>query len=326
MKAELLKRLFHAIADENDESLKKLTAKIIEDERLKGHEKLAKDLEIVLQKTTIKKTKPVLNNTALKELPTSKRYDLPLAAVIPPDKLRHHMVLPHEIEERFTRIEKEYAARERLALFGLKPKKKIILHGAPGCGKTLGAERLAWNTGLPVLKVRFDSILSSFFGESASNLRAIFDAANEKPCLLLLDECDFIARSRTTKNDVGEIPRIVNTLLQLLEEYDLPGLLVATTNLEDSLDDALFRRFDDVFEVPKPGKTEIRKLLDMTLSAMKTSKDINYPKIIEQLSEYSAANVVAIAQNAAKTSILIGEDEVKQVHIESAISEAKRKT
>jgi SpoVK/Ycf46/Vps4 family AAA+-type ATPase len=325
MKAELLKRLFHAIADENDESLKKLTTKIIEDERLKGHEKLARDLEVVLQKTTIK-TKPVLNNTSLKELPTSKRYDLPLAAIIPPDKLRHHMVLPHEIEERFIRIEKEYAARERLALFGLKPKKKIILHGPPGCGKTLGAERLAWNTGLPVLKVRFDSILSSFFGESASNLRAIFDAANEKPCLLLLDECDFIARSRTAKNDVGEIPRIVNTLLQLLEEYDLPGLLVATTNLEDSLDDALFRRFDDVFEVQKPGKTEIRKLLDMTLSSVKVSKEVNWPKIMEQLSGYSAANVVTIAQNAAKSCVLAGEDEVKQVYIETAISEAKRKS
>ncbi|MDX2086062.1 MAG: ATP-binding protein [Candidatus Melainabacteria bacterium] len=326
MKAELLKRLFHAIADENDESLKKLTTKIIEEERLRGHEKLAKELEAVLQKANFKNVKQVSNNSSLKELPTSRRYDQPLAAVIPPEKLRHHMVLPHEIEERFVRIEKEYAARERLALFGLKPKKKIILHGPPGCGKTLGAERLAWNTGLPVLKVRFDSILSSFFGESASNLRAIFDAANEKPCLLLLDECDFIARSRTTKNDVGEIPRIVNTLLQLLEEYDLPGLLVATTNLEDSLDDALFRRFDDVFEVPKPGKAEIRKLLDMTLSSMKVSKEVNWPKIMEQISGYSAANVVTIAQNAAKSCVLAGEDEVKQVYIEAAISEAKRKS
>lgn len=324
MKAEMLKRLFHAIADDNEDSLRKLTSKIIEEERLRGHEKLAKDLEEVLKKKNISSSKQV-SNSSLKELPTSRRYDQPLASVIPQEKLKHHMVLPHEIEERFTRIEKEYSARERLALYGLKPNKKIMLYGPPGCGKTLGAERLAWSTGLPVLKVRFDSILSSFFGESAANLRAIFDTASEKPCLLLLDECDFIARSRTTKNDVGEIPRIVNMLLQLLEEYDLPGLIVATTNLEESLDDALFRRFDDVFEIPKPGKTEIRKLLDMTLSAMRVSQDVNWPKIMEQLVGYSAANIVTIAQNAAKSSVLSGENEVKQIHIEAAINEAKRK-
>src|SRR5207245_1496677 len=82
--------------------------------------------------------------------------------------------------------------------------------------------------------------------EPAANLRSVFQAAKERHCVLLLDECDFIARSRTNTKDIGEASRIVNSLLTLMEEYDAPGLLVATTNIEDSLDPALFRRFDEV--------------------------------------------------------------------------------
>ena len=92
----------------------------------------------------------------------------------------------------------------------------------------MGAKRLAWNVGLPLLKVRFDALISSYFGESASNLRSVFETAKERPCVLLLDECDFIARSRTNTKDIGEASRIVNSLLTLMEEYDAPGLLIAT--------------------------------------------------------------------------------------------------
>lgn len=125
----------------------------------------------------------------------------------------------------------------------------------------MSAERIAWNLGLPLLKVRFDSLLSSYFGESASNLRMVFDYCKNEPVVLLLDECDFIAKSRTTTQDVGEVPRIVNMLLTLLDEYDAPGLVIATTNLKVSLDEALFRRFDDVIEMALPGKIERKRLL-----------------------------------------------------------------
>ena len=114
------------------------------------------------------------------------------------------MILNDQIENKLKCIEKEYAAKERLLAYNLSPKKKILLHGSPGCGKTLAAERLAWNLGLPLLKVRFDSLLSSYFGESAANLRSVFDYSKKEPVVLLLDECDFIAKSRTTSQDVGE--------------------------------------------------------------------------------------------------------------------------
>lgn len=214
--------------------------------------------------------------------------------------------MPDNVEERLLSVEKEYAAKERLEKYNLKPKKKILLYGPPGCGKTLSAERIAWNLGLPLLKVRFDSLLSSYFGESASNLRMVFDYCKTEPVVLLLDECDFIAKSRTMTQDVGEVPRIVNMLLTLLDEYNAPGLVLATTNLKVTLDEALFRRFDDVIEMPMPGKEERKRLLNMTLSAIPVSPDVDMDRVAEQLDGYSAANVVLVAQRAAKIGVLAG--------------------
>jgi SpoVK/Ycf46/Vps4 family AAA+-type ATPase len=223
------------------------------------------------------------------------------------------MVLPAATEERFARIESEYAARERLFQHGLRPRKTILLYGPPGCGKSLGAKRLAWNTGLPLMKVRFDALISSFFGESAINLRTIFTAAKELPCVLLLDECDFIARSRTNTKDIGEASRIVNSLLQLMEDYDAPGLLVATTNVESSLDSALFRRFDEVFFVPLPSAEEIHK-----------AEMINWDRVVEQLSGASSAMVVKAAQDAAKAAVLGEKKGVTESLLLQAVAELKR--
>lgn len=234
------------------------------------------------------------------------------------------MVLPAKTEDRFARIECEYAARERLGAYGLRPRKTILLYGPPGCGKSLGAKRLAWNTGLPLMKVRIDALISSYFGESASNLRSVFVAAKQRPCVLLLDECDFIASSRTNTKDVGEVSRIVNSLLQLMEEYDAPGLLVATTNVHESLDPAIFRRFDEVFFVPTPGQGEIVKLLQMTLSAVRQDPAINWPALAEQLAGHSAALVVKAAQDAAKTAVLSGRKNVTQQNLQHAIGELGR--
>ena len=283
MNADILKRMARAIADGSQSDLERIARRVVESERKSGHEKLAAQLEEILDKPRTKRNASVRTTKpehGLSELPTSRRHGEQLATLVQRESLEHHMVLPTEIEERFARIEKEYAARERLGVYGLKNRKTVLLYGPPGCGKSLGAKRLAWNTGLPLLKVRFDTLISSYFGESATNLRSVFEAAKERPCVLLLDECDFIARSRTNTRDVGEASRIVNSLLQLMEEYDAPGLLVATTNIEDSLDEALFRRFDEVFLVPPPGPDEIEKLLKLSLSSIQVTDRLDWRELM----------------------------------------------
>ena len=326
MKAELYKRLFRAIFSEDIASLKKIAITIIQEERKLGHNVLADSLEKI---SITEKPKYTLfdsrkNGSGLSALPKSKRTNSQLVSYIPREQLKHHMILPNEVEERLLSIEQEYVARDRLKKFNLVPKRKILLYGPPGCGKTLSAERIAWNLGLPLLKVRFDSLLSSYFGESASNLRMVFDYCKSEPVVLLLDECDFIAKSRITTQDVGEVPRIVNMLLTLLDEYDAPGLVLATTNLKVSLDEALFRRFDDVIEMPMPGKLERKRLLEMTLSAIPVAPDIDMDKISNQLEGYSAANVVLIAQRAAKIGILAGCKKVCNEHFVKALEESSK--
>lgn len=332
MKGELLKRLFRAIASSDQEAIDKLTYLVINEERSKGHTLLADQLENITKKSANKQKSPdpikpafsVPDNLqALSELPTSKRFNLPLVTIIPREKLRHYMVLPEKIEKRFQRIEREYAARDRLAHHGLRYRQKILLYGPPGCGKTLGAERLAWNTGLPLLKVRFDAMVSSFLGETASNLRLVFEDAAKSPCLLFLDECDSIAKTREDSQEVGEIKRVVNTFLQILDEYQpSSGLMVAATNLNKSLDTALWRRFDDLIAVPKPGEEELEFILKETLSAIAVGS-INWPRIIEQMRDFSAAQAVRVAQDAAKRAILEREGLVIQEHLEEAIAEIK---
>ena len=326
MKAEIYKRLFKAIFTEDVISLKKIASIIIQEERNLGHNKLADALEKISinEKPKFSVNANSFHGADLTSLPTSKRNNMPLVSYIQRDQLKHHMVLPAGIEARLISIEKEYAAKERLNKYNLYPKRKILLYGASGCGKTLSAERIAWNLGLPLLKVRFDSLISSYFGESASNLRLVFEYCKKEPVVLLLDECDFIAKSRIINQDVGEVPRIVNMLLTLLDEYDAPGLVIATTNLKVSLDEALFRRFDDVIEIPSPSSDEIEKILKMTLSAIPVDPAIDFSMVAKKLENCSAANVVSVAQNAAKYGILEGAKKVTFDFLERAISEISK--
>jgi len=325
MNADTLKRIVRAIAEDSQDDLKQLVKKIVDIERNNGHTKLADQLDTILNqgKHINRSPKKGVGDRALRELPLSRRYGELLASFIPRDALEHNMVLPANVEAKFIRIEREYAARERLGVYGLKPKKTILLHGPSGCGKSLGAKRLAWNISLPLMKVRFDALLSSYFGESASNLRAVFDAAKERPCVLVLDECDFIARSRTNTKDIGEASRIANTLLLLMEEYDAPGLLVATTNIESSLDEALFRRFDDAFLIPPPGLEEIDRLLRLTLSSVQVAESLDWKKFVQALEGQSAAQVVKFAQDAAKAAVLTGKKIVDNPHFEAVLQDLR---
>lgn len=133
-----------------------------------------------------------------------------------------------------------------------------------------------------------------------------------------------MARSRTSLNDVGEMPRIVNTLLVLLEEYQGPGMVVAANNLDQTLDDALFRRFDEVLEIPAPGATEIGSLLQLTLSAMDLDSSICWEALVDLLKGASAANVVKVAQDAAKTVVLAHRNKVEEQDLRQAIAELRR--
>lgn len=348
MKADLLKRLFRAIASEDKTAIQSMLSVVVEEERKKGHILLAEQLQNITHKSSPQSPRmppemstlsPDISQKAISSAPSSgllsktpdthsltllsskQRFNHPFIVTIPRERLRHHMILSDVVEDRFRRIEREYVARDRLAHHGLRYRQKILLYGTPGCGKTMGAERLAWNTGLILVKVRFDAMVSSFLGETATNLREVFETASQTPCLLFIDECDAIAKSREDIQEVGEIKRVVNTFLQLLDEYEASnGLLVAATNLTKFLDEAVWRRFDDVIEVPKPTAAEIEAILKQTLSSVEIGV-INWEIIVQKLDKLSAAQIVRVAQDAAKRAILDREELVIQEHFEASIQD-----
>jgi SpoVK/Ycf46/Vps4 family AAA+-type ATPase len=297
MNATLMKRLFRVLQDGS-----------------------AKELERLLGEADGRSRPPATHN--LRPLPTSRRDSAPLLTEIPVENLRHHMVLPESVEARFARIEKEFAARSRLAKHGLRPRNRILLYGPPGCGKNLGAERLAWHTGLPLRKVRFDNLLSSYFGETMTNLRRVFDAAHETPCALFLDECDTLARARNARNDVGEVTRITNGLLEMLEDYRGDGLVIAATNLDTELDPALFRRFDEVLRIPLPGTAEIQRLLTTTLAPIGIEPKLPMGNIAHEMDGMSRSDVVHVAQSSAKLAVLGGRKRVSESDLRQALTEA----
>lgn len=326
MNQTLLTRLFKSIEGDKNSPLIKIAYSIVEEEKKKGHSRLANKLGAILESNVSKtQSHPSLLKLAKEadfKVPTDRRYKLPLATHIPHENLRHEMVLSNEVEEKIIRIEKEYLGRERLAHHGLNPRKKILFYGTSGCGKSMAAERIARDLGLPFYKVRFDSIISSYLGESASNLQKLFQSLENYPCVLLLDEFDIIGKQRNlSSNDVGEIHRIVNILLGLLEEYDGEGILIATTNLEGSLDKALFRRFDDFIELPKPTESEIEKLLKICFSALSLDKNIVLKNYAKKMDGLSYAIVKKIANDAAKKSIISLKEAIAKEDLDKALEE-----
>lgn len=325
MNQDLLIRLFKSIEGDKNDDIVKVAEKIIDEEKKKGHSKLAERLSMILNRNLEghesfhKQLRNLLPDGTT--IPKDKRNNIPLASFIEHEELRHEMILPKDIETKIYRIIQEYAARERLAHYNLKPRRKILFYGTPGCGKSMSAERIAWEIGLPFLKVRFEAIVSSYLGESASNLSKIFDSVKNFPCVLLLDEFDYIAKTRSNQQDVGEMHRMVNILLNLLEDYDAPGLLIATTNIENALDKALFRRFDDIIEIPKPGLAEIKRILNTTLSSMSVDSNVKFEFYAKKMESYSAALIVKIATDAAKFAVIKDEKLIRKEHLDKALEE-----
>jgi SpoVK/Ycf46/Vps4 family AAA+-type ATPase len=329
MNRNLMKRLFKSISSGDLKEIESMARVIVSHEHKSGHTKLSNELENIINSSktleNIGKITENDNRGILNQLPRNKRKNTLLVNYVDHHSLGHEMILPDSVELKFARVEKEFAAQEKLALYGLLPKKKILLYGPPGCGKTLGAQRLAWKTGLPFYKVKLEAVLSSYLGESSSNLNEIFEMVTSIPCLLFIDEFDSIASARVGKNDVGEISRIVNSFLQYLDDYSGKGLLVTATNLADHLDSAIWRRFDEAIYIPKPGANEIKRLIKYTLANF-IYTIFDWSEVINCAQGMSASQIVQACKNAAKLVILDNKDKVTQDILLNSLLEIRRES
>lgn len=206
------------------------------------------------------------------------------------------VVLTSTVRAELVGLVNEWQSRSKLDKHGIPPRTKIILHGPPGCGKSLTAGALGMEIGLPVFVVRFDAVVGAYLGQTAIHLRQLFHFAEVTPCVLLLDELDALGKRRGNPLDVGELDRIVIALMQELEHSRPQGLVVATSNLPKHLDDALWRRFDVELELKRPSQS----VLATFARSVAKSKSISLPASV--LKQASSAKSFADAE-----SIVIGE-------------------
>ena len=174
----------------------------------------------------------------------------------------HYPVLPSSMELELRRFVELNRRSGELVSAGIDPPSTLLLFGPPGCGKTMAAIAMACDLELPLFVVRLDSLLGSFLGNSAKNLRRIFDNALAGPCVLLMDEFDVIGKMRDDAHEVGEVKRLVGSLLQNLDRIQgKQQVVIAATNHHHMLDSAIWRRFDITLHLQKPGRAEIAKII-----------------------------------------------------------------
>ena len=257
MNSEMLIKLFKSIANKNNEGLYQVALEIIEDEKKKNHHLLAKRLYNILQSAKMSQN---LNHFQIPPIPRDNEKGFRLLEVKRLFLNWNDVILSKDTEEILKDIVRELEKEDILATYGLKPKRKILFYGPPGTGKTLSAKVLSSVIGYTLVYIRFESVISSYLGETASNLRKIFDFIEKGRWVVLFDEFDIIGKKRDDPTEHGEIKRVVNNFMQMLENYDGESLIIAATNHPQLLDTGVWRRFDDVIYFDMPDKQRRKRI------------------------------------------------------------------
>lgn len=234
------------------------------------------------------------------------------------------MVLSLDILDKVKRLIEEYRNQEDIRSYGLSPRRKILLYGPPGSGKTMTALALAGELRLPLFTIQLDALMTRFMGETATKLRSIFEQMKNTRGVYFFDEFDSIGARRIQENDVGEIRRILNSFLQFIEDDQPRSVIIAATNHPEILDKALFRRFDDIIEYLLPTTKEAIEIVRNRLSSFET-KNICWKKIEKNIYELNQAELSRMSDDAAKTVILRKSKQILQDDLEKALLSVKAK-
>jgi SpoVK/Ycf46/Vps4 family AAA+-type ATPase len=315
-RADLLKQLFRAQRNSDREQFMEAAYAIIDEERRKHHSVLANELIRILN-NGIPVASPSLTGI-IQPPPRDQERKTPLLEVRHPDWFFRDLVLDKYITESLMRVIREFREMDILEANGLRPSQKILFCGPPGCGKTVTAEAVAGEIGLPLIYVRFDSVVSSLLGETASNLRKVFEYISQDRWVVLFDEFDAIGRSRDDVTEHGEIKRVVNSFLQMLDNFSSHSLVIAATNFEQALDPALWRRFDEILRFERPTLDQITELMNKRLKPVWNSK-ISLRNISSQLDGYSFGDVEHICIEVLKNCALEGQTIYQRKDLEIAI-------
>ncbi|NJD67788.1 MAG: hypothetical protein C3F12_04410 [Candidatus Methylomirabilota bacterium] len=317
-RGELLRRLFLSHKRGDEEEFRSIALEVIAEERKKNNHMLAKDLMRILENGSLYVTNRCQPFGNAGQPPKDRERQTLLVDVREPDRRLQDILLSKVGSAVVDRILQEYRQSEILRLHGLRPSTKLLFCGPPGCGKTLCSEIISSELGLPLLYTRFDAIVSSYLGETAANIRKVFDYAANGRWVVLFDEFDTIGKARDDAAEHGELKRVIASFLQLLDGFTAPSILIAATNHEQLLDNALWRRFDEILMFPRPSVHEIRSLLAMKMKNFPHS-GVDLKAAASRFKGMSHADVERVCLDAIKTTILQDKDSVDQQTFDQAI-------
>lgn len=282
-------------------------------EARQGHSQIAHAIRELVEEARDKSKRPLSNSQ------NQKTNVAGLLAVSEPSIRLSNMVLLQEIKEKLERVIHEYRQRDNLLLYNLKPRRKLLLIGPPGTGKTMTAQALAGELHFQLFTVTLESVISKYMGETAAKLRLIFDSMDAVSGVYFFDEFDAIGAKRTANNDVGEIRRVLNSFLQFLENDHSDSLVIAATNHPELLDTALFRRFDDVIEYTLPDRKMAECILKNSLALFDTKK-VKWKSVLDAVNGMSQADITKIATEAAKVVVLEGKTVITNQELDIALT------
>jgi len=331
---DLLRRLLSAHVRNDEEAFRAAAEDLIREERAKRHSLLAEDLERLLRTRGVNSRSipvpiegggPLPADARLPQPPRDRDRGLALLQISYPETAWARLVLPERQMARVRRVVDEQRRRELLEASGLSPTARLLFHGPPGSGKTLTAQVIASSLGYPLGVVRFDAIVSSFLGETAANLGRVFDYIGERRIVVLFDEFDAIAKERSDLDEHGELKRVVNALLQLMDAYQGPSLLIAATNHERLLDSAIWRRFEAVVQFPLPERQD-RILMLRGFFRTQHVDDRTIEWLADRTAGASGSGLQQIAVTAARSAVLALDSTVSRRHLAAALEDYEEHT
>ena len=312
--AEQIKSLIKSHFSYDLERFRTVALQVAAHEARKGHGGLALDLREILNREQRKVKHPI------NFLPTELEG---LVLVEQTNITQSSLVMNTNLKNRITRILTEYRQKNKLKSHGLDYRRKILLSGAPGTGKTMTAKVLAKELHLPLYTIQVDRLVTKFMGETSAKLRQIFDLIKEKPGVYLFDEFDAIGSERTLDNDVGEMRRVLNAFLQFIEQDTSDSLIIAATNHPRLLDHALFRRFDDVLYYDYPEEEERKHLIENLLGTFKAIR-FEWKSVLRKSEGLSHAEIDHACRDAIKHCILTDQTKVNATLLLQMIKERKK--
>ncbi|MCY4076752.1 MAG: ATP-binding protein [Acidobacteria bacterium] len=312
---EQLKALLKSHVDGDDERFFSVAMQVAAHEARRGHGRLAEELRALIDsaRTGLGRRAPIPIGRPRGELAN-------LLEVSHPSVRLGDMILGGDLGEQIRRVIREQRHAGRIVESGLTPRRKLLLTGPPGTGKTLTASVLAGELGFPLLEVRLDGLITKYMGETAAKLRQIFEATTRTRGVYFFDEFDAIGSQRGLPNDVGEIRRILNSFLQMIEQERSHSLVIAATNHPAILDSALFRRFDDILHYELPDRPQIVRLLKTRLSAAAGAR-VRWGSLAQLAAGLSYAEVTRAANEVLKDALIHSRDSVNEGDIRAMLKE-----